>query len=113
MERVTLLDTAIGSTNKGDDIIMRCIEEELFYIFDKYFILKVPTHLSAFNPIECVGKLPDSASEIEKSKYKFVCGTNLLSNNMKHRTNQWDINLMNCKPLLNCVLVGVGGASGG
>lgn len=30
MKKITLLDTAVGSTNKGDEIIMQCVKEELF-----------------------------------------------------------------------------------
>lgn len=95
MEKITLLDTAVGSTNKGDDIIMQCVKEELKDIICNYFTLSIPTHLCAFNTLECLGNLPDSASEVASSKYKFVCGTNLLSGNMLHRTNQWDINILN------------------
>lgn len=109
MEKITLLDTAVGSTNRGDEIIMHCVEEELNYLIQKYFVLRAPTHLRSFGIDECLWKLPDSASEIADSKYKFVCGTNLLSGNMKNRTNQWDINLFNCKPIAKSVLVGVGG----
>ncbi len=111
MERITLLDTAIASTNKGDEIIMACVEEELHDLLKRYYVMRVPTHLSAFNALECIGKLPDSASEIASSKYKFVCGTNLLSGKMLHRTNQWDIHLWNCRPIKGCILVGVGGSS--
>lgn len=112
MENITLLDTAIGSTNKGDEIIMKCVEEELNFFLKKHFVLKVATHLCSFNALECLGNLPDTASEVYNSKYKIVCGTNLLSNDMLHRTNQWDINYMNCKPLIGSILVGVGGSGG-
>lgn len=112
MEKITLFDTAIGSTNKGDEIIVRCLEEELQNILKTYFIMKAPTHLTGFSFLECLGKLPDSAAEIAASKYKFICGTNLLSDNMFHRTNQWDINLFNSKPVEGSVLVGVGALHG-
>lgn len=108
MEKITLLDTAVGSTNKGDEIIMKCIEQELRDITKQYFVMKAPTHLCSFNALECLFSLPDSASEIAGSKYKFVCGTNLLSDRMMNRTNQWDINLFTCKPFIGCVLMGVG-----
>jgi Icc-related predicted phosphoesterase len=111
MDKIVLLDTAVGSTNKGDEIIMRCAREELEDIITKYFVMTIPTHLSAFSALECFGPLPDSASEVEASKYKFICGTNLLSGNMLHRTNQWDINIFNVKPILGSILVGVGGAA--
>lgn len=109
MDKITLLDTAVGSTNRGDEIIMRCVEEELDWLIQKYFVLKTPTHLRGFGMDECFARLPDSASEIYNSKYKFVCGTNLLSGNMRNRTNQWNINLFNCKPIVGSILVGVGG----
>ncbi|MGN0468827.1 MAG: polysaccharide pyruvyl transferase family protein [Acutalibacteraceae bacterium] len=108
MDKITLLDTCIGSTNRGDDIIMKCIEEELSDLTKKYFVLKAPTHLCSFNALECLFRLPDSASEISNSKYKFVCGTNLLSDKMMNRTNQWNINIFNCKPFCGSVLMGVG-----
>lgn len=108
MEKITLLDTAVGSTNRGDEIIMKCACEELEYILRKYYTLPIPTHLCAFNVAECIGPLPDTAAEVASSKYKFVCGTNLLGGKMLNRTNQWDIHLFNSRPLTNAVLVGVG-----
>lgn len=110
MKRITLLDTSIGSTNKGDDIIMKCLEEEMSFLFQDYFLLRVPTHLCAFNILECLGNLPDSANEVYQSDYKFVCGTNLLSTNMFNRTNQWDINLFNVKPITGSILIAAGGS---
>ncbi len=108
MKKIVLLDTATGSTNKGDSIIMKCVEEELAPLLENYFPIYVPTHLSSFRTIECFGRLPDSAKEINDAKYKFVCGTNLLSGNMLNRTNQWNINYFNCKPVCGSVLMGVG-----
>lgn len=110
METITLLDTAVGSTNKGDEIIMRCCREELNEMCgDRYFLLSAPTHLRSVSALQGFGQLPDSANEISRSKYKFVCGTNILQSNMLHRSNQWDISLLTCKPFMNSILVGVGG----
>lgn len=109
MERITLLDTAVGSTNKGDEIIMRCCREELSEICGGYFVLTAPTHLRTISALQGIGALPDSVNEISQSKYKFVCGTNILQSNMLHRSNQWDISLLTCKPFMNSILVGVGG----
>lgn len=108
MEKITLLDTAIGSTNKGDEIIMECAKEELGYLMEKYFVLSTPTHLSAFTAAQNLWKLPDSAREIATSKYKFVCGTNLFSTNMLHRCCQWNIDIFNSKPIEGSIFVGVG-----
>lgn len=109
VEKITLIDTSVGSTNRGDEIIMNCAEEELEWLLQKYYPLYIPSHLRGFGMDECIGNLPDSASEVAASKYKFVCGTNLLAQNMLHRSNQWNINLLNSKPLVGSVLVGVGG----
>lgn len=109
MEKITLLDTAEGSTNKGDEIIMECFKEEMSDILDKYFILSAPTHLRSISFLESIYKLPDSANEISLSKYKFACGTNLLSSNLFHRSNQWNINFSATRIFKNTILVGVGG----
>lgn len=108
METITLLDTAQGSTNKGDEIIMRCVEEEFHDLLSKHFVLKTPTHLVGNSFLQSIGRLPDSANAIYNSKYKFICGTNLLSDNMMHRSNQWNIDIFNCKYIHNSILVGVG-----
>lgn len=109
MDRVTLLDTSVGTTNLGDEIIMRCFREEMKEMLEKYFVLTAPTHLRSFSVMQNIGSLPDSAREIANSKYKFVCGTNLLSSNLFHRSNQWDLSLLTCKPFRGSILVGVGG----
>lgn len=105
---ITLLDTAVGSTNKGDEIIMKCIEEELHDLLNNYFVMKVPTHFVSSDFFQNIGSLPDSANHIAHSKYKFICGTNLLSDSMFHRSNQWNINLYNSKHLVGCIGVGIG-----
>ena len=79
MERITLLDTSVGSTNRGDEIIMECMKEELKPLLHRYFVLNASTHLSSFTFLQSIFKLPDSANEIFQSKYKFVGGSNLFS----------------------------------
>jgi len=108
MDKIVLLDTAVGSTNKGDEIIMECVKEELDYVLRKYFVMDTPTHLSAFTAFQNLFKLPDSAREISEAKYKFVGGTNLFDTDMMHRCCQWNIDYFNCKPIIGSVFVGVG-----
>ena len=108
MEKIALLDTAVGSTNKGDEIIMECVKEELGDLLNKYFVMNTPTHLSAFTLLQNIGRLPDSAREISEAKYKFVCGTNLFSRDMIHRCNQWNIGYFNSRPVTGSIFVGVG-----
>lgn len=108
MERITLLDTSVGTTNKGDELIMLCVEEELEELCNDKFVVKASTHLPISNMLQSIGRLPDSLSEIDKSKYKFVCGTNLLQHNMLHRCNQWNIDVFNSKAINGAVCLGVG-----
>ena len=108
MEKIALLDTAVGSTNKGDEIIRECVKEELGDLLNKYFVMNTPTHLSAFTLLQNIGRLPDSAREISEAKYKFVCGTNLFSRDMIHRCNQWNIGYFNSRPVTGSIFVGVG-----
>ena len=49
MENVLLMDTSIATLNKGENIIMKCIEKELEFFTDGKFILTLPTHVSPFH----------------------------------------------------------------
>ena len=108
MKRIALLDTSICSTNRGDELIMSCIEEEMRDILEDAFLLRVPTHLSLSSFFKTLMRLPDSLHEISMAEYKFIGGTNLLQANMMNRTNQWDINLWNSRVLKGSICVGVG-----
>lgn len=67
---------------------MSCFCEEMKELLDTYFILNSPTHLRNTSVFQNIGTLPDSANEIYNSKYKFVCGTNILSSNHFGIANQ-------------------------
>lgn len=111
MKNILLLDTSIGSLNKGDDIIMECVREELDFIFNKNFVLNVPTHLSPFHFYQVVRN--SLRVQIYKDAYlKFVGGTNLLIPNLLTHFPQWNLNVFNYKPLAGCILVGVGAGAG-
>ena len=49
MKNILLLDTSVGSGNKGDDIIMECTRKELDFILKEYFEYTLPTHVSPFH----------------------------------------------------------------
>lgn len=111
MKYVALLDTAILTFNQGDNIIMESIKRELEYILKDKFVINIPTHSPAFKEYEIM-KIPfhnnPLFNNIDKCNPKFVCGTNLLENNMFRRQTTWDIKLNEAKYIKNCVLVGVG-----
>ncbi|MGE7780188.1 polysaccharide pyruvyl transferase family protein [Peribacillus sp. NPDC097264] len=111
MDNVLLLDTSVGSLNKGDDIIMKCIRHQLLEITNNKFTLTLPTHVSPFHWYQVVRR-SNRVQIYSDAKYKFVGGSNLLTMNMLTHFPQWNINLFNYQPLKGSVLVGVGAGKG-
>jgi polysaccharide pyruvyl transferase WcaK-like protein len=111
MENVLLLDTSVGSLNKGDDIIMKCIRNQLKDVTQDKFMLTLPTHVSPFHWYQ-VARNSSRVQIYSNAKYKFVGGSNLLIMNMLTHFPQWNINVFNYGPLKDSVLVGVGAGKG-
>lgn len=107
MANILLLDTSIASLNKGDDIIMECVREELKFLTDGNFILNLPTHISPFHSYQ-VWRNSNRVQIYKNAKYKFVGGTNLLIPNMLTHFPQWNVNVFNYGAIKDCILVGVG-----
>lgn len=111
MENILLLDTSIASLNKGDDIIMECVREELKFLTEKNFVLNLPTHISPFHSYQ-VWRNSSRVQIYKNAKHKFVGGTNLLVPDMFTHFPQWNLNIFNYKAVAGCVLVGVGAGAG-
>ncbi|ASF38491.1 capsular biosynthesis protein [Halobacillus halophilus] len=111
MENVLLLDTSVGSLNKGDDIIMKCIKNHLKEITINDYLLTLPTHVTPFQWYQVL-RNSNRVKIYKEAKYKFVGGTNLLTMNMLTHFPQWNINLLNYQPLKGSVLLGVGAGKG-
>ena len=111
MENILLLDTSIGSQNKGDDIIMECVRKELMPILNNNFEYTLPTHISPFHWYQ-VWRNSLRLRSYAQCKFKFVGGSNILAKNMLTHYPQWNINLFNCSPLAGSILVGVGAGAG-
>ena len=111
MENILLLDTSIGSQNKGDDIIMECVRKELMPILNNNFEYTLPTHISPFHWYQ-VWRNSLRLQSYARCRYKFVGGSNILAKNMLTHYPQWNINLFNCSPLAGSILVGVGAGAG-
>lgn len=107
MNKILFFDTSAGSYNKGDDIIMNSTETALRDITKDSFVIKMPTHTPAFHWYQATN-LNSRVRDLKDIKYKFVCGTNLLLTNMFHPWPSWNINICNCRPFSDCILVGVG-----
>lgn len=111
MENVLLLDTSVGSLNKGDEIIMRCIRNQLSEITKNKFTLTLPTHVSPFHWYQ-VARGSNRVKIYSNARYKFVGGSNLLTMDMLTHFPQWNINIFNYGPLKGSILVGVGAGKG-
>ena len=73
--KIIRFNTALGTDNMGDYIIMHYCNEILDELFPAYQSIHIGTHL-----------MPDKEQEVDvkQTKYKFVCGTNLLTSNIEH-----------------------------
>lgn len=111
MKNILLLDTSIATDNKGDEIIMECVREELRFITKKNFVLNLPTQVSAFHCYQ-VWRNSNRVRLYKNADYKFVGGTNLLIPNMLTHFPQWNLNIFNYKAVADCILVGVGAGAG-
>ncbi len=98
MDKLTLFDTSIFSSNIGDNIIMDFCNDELSSLLPNMMQVRLPTHQSPSNLSMLAAK---------HSKYKIVCGTNLLSSNII-LYNQWKCNFQKIKNIKGAILMGVG-----
>ena len=97
---VIRFDTSIGTDNLGDNIIMHYCNRILDELFPSRSFLSIGTHLMPTQEQETV---------IKQTKYKFVCGTNLLTSHIERYWN-WILpdgirRKMNYR---NVILLGVG-----
>lgn len=106
MKNIILFDTSVGTTNKGDDIIMMSTVRGLTEILDKNYVVKIPTHITPFSWYQT--HFWWKAKWVKNADLKFICGTNLLANNLRYPVNDLNVHLWNCSPMENSILVGVG-----
>ena len=111
MKKIILHNTAVGSRNMGDYIIMQSAKRELKSIIEDKLVVELPTHTPPLR-FRAVCKLPfhknSKSKELSEYQYGLVCGTNLLEKNMMRRQAQWNITLSESKFLKNNIFVGVG-----
>lgn len=111
MKNILLLDTSVGSQNKGDDIIMECVRKELEPLLKNNFEYTLPTHVSPFHWYQ-VWRNSLRVRSYANCDLKFVGGSNILCKNLLTHYPQWNINLFNCEPLAGSICVGVGAGAG-
>lgn len=107
MIKIVKFNTACGSSNMGDYIINESVDNELSEIFKDNFVVNYSTHSPVATWYQCSNK-SGIMKYCNSAKYKFIAGTNLLSNNMIRPWPNWNVNIFNYKPYKNSVLVGCG-----
>ncbi len=98
LRRITMLDTAVASTNLGDQIIMEAVRHELADIVSGAVLFTVASH-------EWMGG--HSRRLMRNSDFTIAGGTNLLSSRMWFRSN-WRVTPVDALHCHNVVLMGVG-----
>jgi len=98
MREVTLIDTAVASTNLGDQIIMQACEKHLAPAFTDSFVYKTASH-------EWMGS--KTRNLIKRSDHTIICGTNLLSSRMWFKP-LWKIKPYEVISGLSVTLLGAG-----
>lgn len=111
MKNILLLDTSVGSENKGDDIIMECVRKELQFILKDNFEYTLPTQVSPFHWYQ-VMRNSNRVRSYANCALKFIGGSNILCKNLLTHYPQWNINWFNSKPLIGSIGVGVGAGAG-
>lgn len=111
MKRILLLDTSVASDNKGDDIIMECVREELQFVLKDSFGYTLPTQVSPFHWYQVL-RNSRRVKTYADCDLKFIGGSNILCKDLLTHYPQWNINWFNCRPIEGCIGVGVGAGAG-
>ncbi len=77
MKKVVIFDTAIGTTNLGDEIILQCLEEQLAFLLDNCFLMRFSTHTKNMPLSRYFLETPKIQFSYE-ADFKLIMGTNLL-----------------------------------
>ena len=116
MKKIVIFDTALASSNVGDEIILDSVNKSMSDIFDENFCLRLATHVNNFSAKQVahsyVKQFLHKGTKIkyyQKADWKFICGTNLIAQERFAKINtQWKIYPSNLSIYKNCVLLGVG-----
>ena len=108
MKTICLFDTAIGTSNVGDEIIWQSAVKGLEPVTRDAFVLRLGTHVANFD-------LPQMMKPNRKIRFfsdgmdhKFICGTSLVTDRMKGRHLQWMVRPYHKALYKGAVLVGAG-----
>jgi len=112
MKKITIFDTALGTSNVGDEIILESIYHSMEEIFQSGFSVRLATHVNNFSALQML-RNNTKVKFFKEADWKFVCGTNLISQNRIGKVNaQWQLHLSNLPIYENCILIGAGATTG-
>ena len=106
---ISVFDTSQGTQNLGDYIIMESINNEMKYLFDNNFVSRFSTHTPIARWYQNIRK-GMVLRVLEKSKYKFIGGTNIFKNTLFRFNPDWSINCFNIKFYRGSIAIGCGSA---
>lgn len=104
-------DTAIGTSNIGDIVILESLETQLEELLKQCFVVRYATHLKNFNFLTYL-RLRAKRRYADECDYKFIMGTNLLSYDIFNTRRQWQIGLLTWPLYKNVIVAGVGTTQG-
>lgn len=110
MKNYIIFDTSVGSLNIGDQIINESFNQNVRDIYGDGFVVRYSTHTPTSHFYQN-NRFNRFYRYVKSCSAKFVVGTNILSNNMFEPWPNWNVNIFNCKPYKNSVLVGCGYAA--
>ncbi len=107
MNKNIIFNTACGSQNVGDYIIYDSIKREIKDIITNDFLVEYATHTPISHWYQNTNKNP-LYRYCQEAQYKFIAGTNILQYHMMRPWANWNVNICNCAPYKNSILIGAG-----
>lgn len=108
MHKIAIFDTALGTSNVGDEIIMDAVYRNMREQFDSGFSLRLATHVNNFSAKQILRRT-NKIRYFQAADWKFICGTNLIAQKRIGKINsQWQLYPSNLSIFKNCVLIGAG-----
>jgi polysaccharide pyruvyl transferase WcaK-like protein len=104
---ILVFDTAIGTFNRGDNIILQSAKDCLAPLLDTNYVMELGTHISNLNIYHYL-RNSKKMKFVDNCDYKFIMGTNLLTSDMIRSIGQWPIGPISKRIYCNSIMVGVG-----
>lgn len=113
MKKIVVFDTAIGTSNLGDEIIFSAVRDNMQEIFNLGTSMRLGTHVANFSHLQMLKK-GFKVQFCQDADLKFICGTNILAQRMIGKINaQWQLSRYNSSIYNGCIMIGVGATDSG